>query len=227
MSKFFNFWDPLERRYVFNSFLIVVALVEVFIFMVTAIWQIDEGVLGGPVQVIPFPWKEYLFIAFATPLVMLFLFGVVVRGFQAFGPEAEEGTGQSGRDARSRRSHYLQFYLGLAAFLGLLILWFYGRQVLNLAALFLKALGLAGSYLLVAVVALAALYFPLRLILKYRLQKKALEYQYLVYLAEHHGVVLKDPKELGMPSLKELEEEPSPAEDRPLLPPPADHRQDG
>ena len=204
MSKFFNFWDPLERRYVFNSFLIVVALVEVFIFMVTAIWQIDEGMLGGPVKVIPFPWKEYLFIAFATPLVMLFLFGVVVRGFQAFGPEAEEGTGQSGRDARGRRSHRWQFYLGLAAFLGLLILWFYGRQVLNLAALFLKALGLAGSYLLVAVVALAALYFPLRLILKYRLQKKALEYQYLVYLAEHHGVVLKDPKELGMPSLKEL-----------------------
>ena len=227
MSKFFNFWDPLERRYVFNSFLIVVALVEVFIFMVTAIWQIDEGVLGGPVKVIPFPWKEYLFIAFATPLVMLFLFGVVVRGFQAFGPEAEEGTGQSGRDARGRRSHRWQFYLGLAAFLGLLILWFYGRQVLNLAALFLKTLGLAGSYLLVAVVALAALYFPLRLILKYRLQKKALEYQYLVYLAEHHGVVLKDPKELGMPGLNELEEEPSPAEDQPLLPPPADHRQDG
>ena len=227
MSKFFNFWDPLERRYVFNSFLIVVALVEVFIFMVTAIWQIDEGVLGGPVKVIPFPWKEYLFIAFATPLVMLFLFGVVVRGFQAFGPEAEEGTGQSGRDARGRRSHRWQFYQGLAAFLGLLILWFYGRQVLNLAALFLKALGLAGSYLLVAVVALAALYFPLRLILKYRLQKKALEYQYLVYLAEHHGVVLKDPKELGMPSLNELAGEPSPAEDQPLLPPPADHRQDG
>ena len=47
MSKFFNFWDPLERRYIFNSFLIVVALVEVLIFVVTAIWQIDEGVLGG------------------------------------------------------------------------------------------------------------------------------------------------------------------------------------
>ena len=227
MSKFFNFWDPLERRYVFNSFLIMVALVEVLIFMVTAIWQIDEGMLGGPVKVIAFPWKEYLFIAFAAPLVMLFLFGVVVRGFQAFGPEAEEGTDQSGRDARGRRSHRGQFTLGLAAFLGLLILWFYGRQVLNLVALFLKALGLAGSYLLVAVVALAALYFPLRLILKYRLQKKALEYQYLAYLAEHHGVVLKDPKELGMPGLKELAEEPSPAEDQPLLPPPGDHRQDG
>lgn len=178
-------------------------------------------------KVIPFPWKEYLFIAFTTPLVMLFLFGVVVRGFQAFGPEAAEGAGQTGSDAHGRQSHRSQFYLGLAAFLGLLILWLYGRQVLNLVALFLKALGLAGSYLLVAVVALAALYFPLRLILKYRLQKKALEYQYLVYLAEHHGVVLKNPKELAAYSQKELEEEPSPVEHQPLLPPPVDHRQDG
>ena len=227
MSKFFNFWDPLERRYVFNSFLIVVALVEVLIFVVTAIWQIDEGILGGPVKVIPFPWKEYLFAAFTAPLVMLFLFGVIVRGFQAFGPEAENGAQQPG-NGRPGRGHFrFQFYLGLAAFLGLLILWFYSRQVLALATLFLKTLGLGGAYLLVAVVALAALYLPLRLILKYRLQKKALEYQYLVYLAEHHGVVLRDPKELAAHSQKELEEKPSLAQDQPLLPPPGPSRQDG
>ena len=64
MAKFFNFWDPLERRYIFNSFLIVVALIEVLIFVVTLIWQIDEGALGGPVNVVPFPWKEYFFTAF-------------------------------------------------------------------------------------------------------------------------------------------------------------------
>ncbi len=227
MSKYFNFWDPLERRYVFNSFLVVVALVEVLIFIVTVIWQIAGSLIEGPEKATPFPWMAYLFVAFATPLVMLFLFGVVVRGFQAFGPDADEGAGQPGSNEPVRRSHRFQFYLGLAAFLGLLILWFYGRQVLNLLALFLKGLGLAGSYLLVAVVALAALYFPLRLFFKYRLQKKALEYQYLAYLAEHHGVVLKNPKELAAPGRKELEEESSPAEDQPLLPPPADHRPDG
>jgi membrane glycosyltransferase len=223
MSKFFNFWDPLERRYVFNSFLIVVALVEVLIFVVTAIWQMDEGLLGGPVKVIPFPWKEYLFAAFTAPLVMLFLFGVVVRGFQAFGPEAEAGAGQPGNGNPGRRRHRFQFFLGLAAFLGLLSLWLYGREVLALATLFLKTLGLGGAYLLVAVVALAALYLPLRLILKYRLQKKALEYQYLVYLAEHHGVVLRDPKGLAVHTPKDLE----PPGDRRLLPPPASTPQDG
>ena len=225
MPKFFNFWDPLERRYVFNSFLIVVALVEILIFVVTAIWQIDEGVLGGPVKVIPFPWKEYLFTAFAAPLVMLFLFGLTVRGFQVFSPE-EDGAASSSSGQPARRRHRFQFFLGLAAFLGLLILWFYGREVLGLAALFFKSLGLGGAYLLVAVVALGALYVPLRLILNYRLQKRALEYQYLVYLAERHGVVIKDPKKVGNLNL-ELEDEAATTGEQLRLAPPVEPLQDG
>jgi hypothetical protein len=227
MSKFFNFWDPLERRYIFNSFLIVVALVEVLIFVVTAIWQIDEGVLGGPVKVVPFPWKEYLFAAFTAPLVLLFLFGMIVRGFQAFGPGPGDGEDQHLQGGPTRRRHRFQFFLGLAAFLGLLILWFYGKQVLGLASLFFKALGLGGAYLLVAVLALAALYFPLRLILNYRLQKKALEYQYLEYLAERHGVVLQNGRELLTHKLDEPQEDSSPAGEPPLLAPPPASRQNG
>lgn len=224
MAKFFDFWDPRERRYIFNSFLIVVALVEVLIFLVTLFWQIDEGVLGGPVTVIPFPWKEYLFTAFTAPLILLFLFGVVVRGFQAFGPEHGEGTDQTRTGKPARRRHRFQFFLGLAAFLGLLTLWFYGAQVLALATLFFKTLGLGGAYLLVAVVALAALYFPLRLILNYRLQKKAMEYQYLAYLADRYGVALEDPKELEAPT---PEDKNSPGVDQPRLAPPSTSRQDG
>ncbi len=226
MSRFFNFWDPLERRYVFNSFLIVVALVELLIFVVTAIWQIDEGVLGGPVQVIPFPWKEYLFTAFTAPLILLFLFGIIVRGFQAFGPEEEEGADQHHQGKPARRRYRFQFFLGLAAFLGLLILWFSGQQVLALAAQFFKTLGLGGAYLLVAVVALAALYLPLRLILNYRLQKKALEYQYLEYLAERHGVVVQDPKELATLEHLELDGQTSSAGEHPRLPQTPSSRQD-
>lgn len=227
MSTFFNFWDPLERRYIFNSFLVVVALVEILIFVVTAIWQIDEGVLGGPVKVIPFPWKQYLFTAFAAPLVLLFLFGVIVRGFQAFGPEAQEGSASPGEGKPGRRRHRFQFFLGLAAFLALLSLWFYGQQVLGLAALLLKTLGLGGAYLLVAVVALAALYFPLRLILNYRLQRKALEYRYLAHLAEHHGVVLHAPEEFVAQPPGKLEKKPSFSGDQPQLALPPATRQDG
>jgi hypothetical protein len=226
MSKFFDFWDPLERRYVFNSFLVVVALVEVLIFLVTVIWQVAGNLIEGPEKAAPFPWMAYLFVAFAAPLAMLFVFGVVVRGFQALGPEAAGEGAPPGTGQANRRGPRFHFFLGLAAFLGLLSLWFYGRQALGLAGLLLKTLGLGGAYLLVAVVALAALYFPLRLILKYRLQKKALEYQYLVYLAEHHGVVLKNTKALARHQRRQLHEPASPTGDRPALPPPAAPRQD-
>jgi hypothetical protein len=58
----------------------------------------------------------------------------------------------------------------------------------------IKFIGLWGSYGLVALLALALLYLPLRLWLRYRLQKQAMEYQYLLTLAERHGVVVVDPK---------------------------------
>ncbi|MGQ9688267.1 MAG: hypothetical protein ACUVXF_05700 [Desulfobaccales bacterium] len=227
MSKFFNFWDALERRYVFNSFLIVVLAVEILIFVVTLIWQIDEGVLGGPVKVVPFPWKEYLFAAFTAPLVLLFLFGVIVRGFQAFGPEEEEDKDRRTGGAALRRRHRWQFFLGLAAFLGLLMLWSYGKEMLSLAALFFKALGLGGTYLMVALVALGALYFPLRLILNYRLKKKALEYQYLAYLAERHGLIPQNAQNLEALTSGDMEATSSPVGDESLPVPPSTSRPNG
>lgn len=191
MSRFFNFYDPLERRYIFNSFLVVVALVEVLIFVFTLIWQIDEGVFGGPVKVVPFPWKEYLLAAFAAPIALVFLFGVIVRGFQAM---AREGPAAASPDGRKKR--FFRLRLGFFAGAGLLLLFlaflFFGGSILALLNGLLRALGLGGTYLLVALLALACLYFPIRLILNYRLQKKALELRYLQYLAERHGVVLTD-----------------------------------
>jgi hypothetical protein len=192
MPKFFNFYDPLERRYIFNSFLVVVALVEVLIFVFTLIWQIDEGVLGGPVRVVPFPWKEYLLVAFAAPIALVFLFGIIVRGFQAMNPTDQE-SGEPGRAPKKKISRLrLGFFIAAPAFLAVLGFIFFGGPILAALNWLIKGLGLGGAYLLVALLAVACLYFPLRLILNYRLQKKALELRYLQYLAEHHGMVMTD-----------------------------------
>jgi hypothetical protein len=193
MSRYFNFYDPLEKRYIFNNFLIVVAVVEALIFMATAIWQMDEGMLGGPVKVIPFPWKEYLVASFTAPIVLLFLFGLIIQGFEILArPEAASGGGSSRRFGKLRRLGYLA---GLALLAGLLALvLFQGRAVLTLITAGVKALGLGGAYVLIALLALALLYLPLRLLLKYRLQKQAMEYQYLLTLAQRHGLVLVDPQ---------------------------------
>ncbi len=190
MPKFFNFYDPRERRYLFNSFLVVVALVEVLILVFTLIWQMDEGLLGGPVKVVPFPWKEYLLVAFAAPIALVFLFGVIVRGFQALAPETEADTARVPQKKISCRQ--LGFFAGVAVLLVFLGLMLFGGLILDGLHWLLQGLGLGGVYLLAALLALACLYFPLRLFLNYRLQKKALELRYLQYLAERHGVVVAE-----------------------------------
>jgi len=191
--RYFNFYDPLEKRYIFNNFLVIAALVEILILVFTLIWQMDEGMFTGQVKVIPFPWKAYLAAAFIAPIVLVFLFGFIVRGFELISRQ-EAGAGQDPEGAAQKRKRRLRRYfwglLGLSA--GLLILW--GTSGFGVFADTIKALGLGGAYLLVALLALALLYFPLRLLLRYRLEKKALEYQYLLTLAERYGVVLVDGK---------------------------------
>jgi hypothetical protein len=189
MSRFFDFYDPLERRYVFNSFLVIVVLMEILILVFTLLWQVDEGIFTDQVKVVPFPWQEYLLVSFAAPIALLLIFGLIVRGFQALAPEEGQSSGGPGVRPRRTWSTRNSFFLLLAALLGVLACFIFGKEIFFLTSWPFKALGLGGTYLLVAVVALACLYFPLRLLLNYRLQKKALEYQYLLKLAERHGLV--------------------------------------
>ncbi len=193
MPRYFNFYDPLEKRYVFNSFLVIVALVEILILLFTLIWKIDfDGIfLEQARPAVPFPWKEYLLAAVTAPIILLFLFGVVVRGFELISPAGASPAADQGGQAQSRKRRGRRYWwVVLALGGGLLLLG--GVSGFSHIANAIKALGLGGTYLLIAMVALALLYFPLRLLLRYRLQKKAMEYQYLLTLAERHGVFLVD-----------------------------------
>jgi hypothetical protein len=192
MARFFNFYDPLEKRYVFNSFLVVVGLVEVLILVFTLIWQLDEGIFTESPRVVPFPWSPYLLAAFVAPIALLFLFGVIIQGFEILGQEPPEArAGDRGFGARWWRMRYL---LGLLAFMAVLGLAIQGQNALPLVAAAVKFIGLGGAYGLIALLALGLLYLWVRLWLRYRLQKQAMEYQYLLTLAERHGVVVVDPK---------------------------------
>jgi hypothetical protein len=194
MARFFNFYDPLEKRYVFNSFLVVVGLVEILILVFTLIWQMDEGIFTEHPTVILFPWSQYLLATFVAPIALLFLFGVVIQGFELLcgeAPAARPGVTRGPWGVRLGRWRYL---LGLLAFMAVLVLVLQGKSVLPRAASAIKFIGLGGAYGLIALLALALLYLWVRLWLRYRLQKQAMEYQYLLTLAERHGVVVVDPK---------------------------------
>ncbi len=192
MSRFFNFYDPLEKRYIFNSFLVVVGLAEILILIFTLIWQMDEGIFSEHPAVIPFPWSQYLLAAFVAPIALLFLFGMIIQGFEMLGKDAAADAAPRGRwGVRLGRWRYL---LGLLGFMVLVVFLVQGRAVFALLTAMVKFIGLGGSYVLIVLLAAALLYLPLRLWLRYRLEKKAMEYQYLLTLAERHGVVVVDPK---------------------------------
>ena len=131
MARFFNFYDPLEKRYVFNSFLVVVGLVEILILVFTLIWQLDEGIFTDHPGVIPFPWSQYLLAAFVAPIALVFLFGVIIQGFEFFCQEAPETRPGGKGGARLWRVRYL---LGLLAFMAVLGLAIQGKNALPLVA---------------------------------------------------------------------------------------------
>jgi hypothetical protein len=179
---------------VFNSFLVVVGLVEILILVFTLIWQIDEGIFTEHPVVIPFPWSTYLLAAFVAPIAMLFLFGMVIQGFEMLGREASEGAPGSPGGQRGSRWRRLRYLLGLLGFMALLVFVVQGKTAFALITAGIKAMGLGGAYVLIALLALVSLFLWMRLWLRYRLQKQAMEYQYLLTLAERHGVVVVDPK---------------------------------
>ncbi len=193
MNTFFKHRDPAEKKYIFNSFLVFVILVEAIILGATCIWQIDEGWLGGEVRVVPFPWREYLLVSFAAPIVMMFLFGLIIKGFDVFGgPEHRESDGKVDFWRVWRRRGAMVSYtlslLGVVAFA--YALWRVDKVLPFLKRVF-SLLGLWGTYIVIGVFALALLYIPLSLLLRYRLQKRAMEYQYLLALAERHGLAVE------------------------------------
>jgi hypothetical protein len=192
MARFFSLHDSGEKKYIFNSFLVFVALVEVIILVATIIWQIDEGWFGGEVTVIPFPWKEYLLVSCLAPIVMIFLFGMIIRGFDLLNTQEAGGSPDTGKLWRSfcHKCSLISYLLGLA----LIFAFVYGlihpeKVLLYLKALF-STLGLWGTYVIIGIFALSMLYFPISLLLRYRLAQKAMEYQYLLALAERHGVII-------------------------------------
>jgi len=195
MARFFNFYDPLEKRYVFNSFLVVVALVEVLILVFTLICQIDLGGIFAEQARTPvaFPWRAYLLASFLAPIALLFLFGLIIQGFEILG-QTLEPTPQ-GVHGSGRRRWPLWYLLGLLGFMASLAFLGQGRAAFARLAGGIQGMGLGGSYLLIALLGLGLLYLPLRLVLRYRLEKKAMEYQYLLYLAQRHGLMVIDPKD--------------------------------
>ena len=70
-------FDKQEIKDYFNSFFLLVCGIESLIFIGHFIGSIGPGKN-------PFPWKQYFFIAFIAPVVLVFLVGLIVIGFNYY-----------------------------------------------------------------------------------------------------------------------------------------------
>jgi hypothetical protein len=175
--------------------------------------------------VVPFPWTEYLLASFTAPIVLLFLFGLLVWGFDLiWGADrtASKDLAAPGGRKGALRWTYLLIIPVLLVFL---LLIFLGTSGLTAAAGLLRSLGLAGAFVLAGLIALGFFCLALALVLRYRLKKKALEYQYLLHLAQTQGMAVFDPetaRRLGVTFPGLLEEKNLPALPDSPTPPPSD-----
>jgi hypothetical protein len=81
MSRIASYFTKADRKKLFFDYLKLIAILEIMIFIVIALWSADDKYHR---VYTPFPWKEYLFVAFAFPIMLTFLMGVIVTGFNYF-----------------------------------------------------------------------------------------------------------------------------------------------
>jgi hypothetical protein len=180
-------FDRVELKSLFINYLWFIIAIEVLIFLVSFF-----GTLGPDKG--PFPWKFYFFIAFVTPVAITFLLGMFIMAFNQFifgNTSASGQPGAGGKDGDESRSKLFQFNLFLThmknvPFLSVLFVLLLSSILFYKLDAILLSIFNAGEkivrYSLIAsgVVLAACLIFSFAwMISKYKLNKKAMEHEYL------------------------------------------------
>nr|WP_320049736.1 hypothetical protein [uncultured Desulfuromonas sp.] len=192
-----------ELKDLFIKYLILIGVIEGFIFFVSFLSQL------GPENV-PFPWKSYFFAAFIVPLTITFLLGVIVLGFDRYlyghqpsGASAETSIGLSPSEQQSRihKFHAFIYVIRQIPFLmGLLLLVVLSGVVYKLDGI-LAVIGHVGErtahYLfigLAVVLGVGAVLGLVWMFMSYNLRKKSMEYQYRYKkdVVEKTGLIILD-----------------------------------
>jgi len=195
MSKIANYFTKADRKRLFFDYLKLIGILEIIIFIVVVLWASDDKY--HRVQT-AFPWREYVFVAFAFPIVFTFLMGVIITGFNYFlGGEAQTETQEGEAPANQMEAVISQIrrlpYLSL---LFLLLVTIFALYNMNHIMAWLGSLGyntfLFLSYVLAGLGIIVVIYMLFFLFFKYRLNQKHMKYQYYSDISEKHGLIILD-----------------------------------
>jgi len=193
MPKIADYFSKTDRKKLFFDYLKLIGILEIVIFIVVVLWATDDKYHR---VYTPFPWAEYVFVAFAFPIVFTFLMGIIVTGFNHFLGEKpaevkEEETGNQ-LDVLIRQIRRLP-YLGI---LFLLLVTIFALYNMNHIMAWLSSLGyntfLFLSYALAGLGGIVVIYLLFFLFFKYRLNQKNMKYQYYSQISDKFGLIILD-----------------------------------
>ena len=194
MSRIASYFSKADRKKLFFDYLKLIAILEIVIFIVVALWSSDDKYHR---VYTPFPWREYLFVSFAFPIMLTFLMGVIITGFNYFlgqdvmtGPEEEEvGSHDIALVGHLKR-------LPLLAILFLLLVTIFGLYNIHAIMAWLSSLTSSTfaflSYVLAGAGVVVTIYMLFFLFFKYRLNQRQMKYQYYTQISERHGLIILD-----------------------------------
>lgn len=203
-------FSDMEIKTGFRKFLILICGVEVFIFLACWVYQlgINQFDRFGPVD-IPFPWKTYFTVAFLVPVGIVFLLGLFVVAFNRYvygngsdrqgEPAGEKGVPRKPSDivGHMRQVPFLVSLVVLGVFIGITyriddIMGFVGRM--GEASMKVLLVVAAGGIFVLTIFGLVWM------VLRYRLQKKEMEYSYKNNVMRQLGVMVGEDGQIVDPA---------------------------
>ncbi len=194
MPKIADYFSKTDRKKLFFDYLKLIGILEIVIFIVVVLWASDDKYHR---VYTPFPWAEYVFVAFAFPIVFTFLMGIIVTGFNHFlGEESSvpKGEGETGNQLEVLVQQIRRLpYLGI---LFLLLVTIFALYNMNHIMAWLSSLGyntfLFLSYALAGLGGIVVIYLLFFLFFKYRLNQKNMKYQYYSQISDKFGLIILD-----------------------------------
>ena len=195
MSKIASYFTKADRKKLFFDYLKLIGILEIVIFIVVVLWASDDKY--HRVQT-AFPWREYVFVAFAFPIVVTFLMGVIITGFNYFLGDHGEQSEEAGPSPENQMEAVIGQLkrLPFLSLLFLLLVTVLALYNMNYIMAWLSSLGyntfLFLSYVLAGLGAIVVIYLVFFLFFKYRLNQRHMKYQYYSDISERHGLIILD-----------------------------------
>lgn len=195
MSKIASYFTKADRKKLFFDYLKLIGILEIVIFIVVVLWASDDKY--HRVQTV-FPWREYVFVAFAFPIVVTFLMGVIITGFNYFLGDAGEQNEEAGPSPEGQMEAVIGQLkrLPFLSLLFLLLVTVLALYNMNYIMAWLSSLGyntfIFLSYVLAGLGAIVVIYLVFFLFFKYRLNQRHMKYQYYTNISERHGLIILD-----------------------------------